>query len=414
MKITDLKLNNIGLKLLLFFIFFCPIFYDPYKVITETPIRLNQEQFFQLGTVILFAVIFLENIYLSAFLLWSIALYAYYDFPIISGPLVINIFFGCLLYQVAYKLINRDNIRTVFKVILGLGILNIIWMTFQALNIEFIFGRDGQFVTDLVGLMGLKCFLGMFLAICVPIACYFSWRWSILLFIPIYFSESSVAVVGAIAGFLFTVWYRSKKAFYSFLAIFIVAGSLYVAQDTKAGMFTNRFEVWKLSIHDALMNPIIGRGVNSFGSFGELKPFMYFSNWKSDVRRIPIKSFEVQKETGKFPPMPGFLENYDANHPERSHLNPWSHPHNEYISLLYEFGLIGIIIFLLFARNIFINFEPTDSMIAIMGVFIVFLITSTGQFPLHVARLGIFAPIFLAAYYKIKEEYKGDINGTLS
>ena len=405
MTIKDMKLDfkSIGFKVFCLFVFICPIFFDSQHMVNmgETPLRVNQEQFFQLGTLVLFALVFLENIYLSLFLLWSVALYCYYDFPAMSGIMLMNIFWACLLYQVSYKLITKDNLKHVFTAILWLAVANIVFLCMQKTGNEFIFGRDGVPTNDLVGLMTLKCFMGMFFAICIPILAYFNWQLSTIFFLPIYFSESSVAVVGAISGFLFTLWFRSKKAFFAFLAIFLIAGTLYVAHDTKAGMFGYRFQVWKLSIRDYLKHPIMGWGIDSYGNYGTFKQFMYFQNVNGEIRSVPLRAWEIQKETGLFPPMDGFaVKGYG--------LNPWGHPHNEYISVLFEFGIIGFVIWIFLCRDAWIKFFASKEVIALASILIVFMIISTGQFPFHVVRLGIFAPIMLGAYYKITEFKTGD------
>ncbi len=404
MTIKDVRLDNVGLKLFLLFLFLCPIFYDTQKVFHLTSLRINQEQFFQLGACVLFAVVILENIYLSAFLMWSVCLYAYYGFPPIGGPIVINIFWGCMIYQVSHKLITSDNIEKVFKAILWLAVANIVWLSLQFLNIDLIFMRDKAYNADLVGLMGLKCFMGMFFAICIPILAYFSWPLATLLFIPIYFSESSVAVVGGAIGLLFVVFYHSKKSFITLLAIFALAGSLYVANDTKAGMFDGRFKMWKVVLRDAFKHPVMGWGLDSFRNMGTFKPFLYLQNATTrETKAISSETLKLYTELGVFPPMPEFIQQGQV-------LDAWDNPHNEYIQLFYEFGSVGILIFLLFCLDVAQLFAPTAELTTLLAVFLVYLIISTGQFPFHVVRLGYLFPVLLGAYYKINEENKGDLS----
>ncbi len=391
------------MKVLLGFLFFCPIFYDPHMFIPSMGLRANQEQFFQIGATVLFAFVTLENSYLAFFYLWSVAIYCFYGFPQIGGPIVMNIFFGCIIYQIAYKLIKKDNVEKVFKMLLWLCVANIVWLILQMNKSDLIFLREDAYTVDLVGLMGLKCFMGMFFALCIPILAYFSWPLALSFFLPIYYSQSSVAVVGGIAGFLFVLYYKSKKMFVVFLLIFIVEGGLFVARDTKKGMFEDRFRMWKVVLRDAFKHPIMGWGLDSFRSVGEFKPFMYVENAMTlETRRVHYKALEIAKETHVLPPgkeYEGFVSPGDA-------LNPWDNPHNEYIMLFYEFGIIGIMIFLAFAKNIKAIFITTPQIIAIMGVFIVFLIISTGQFPFHVVRLGYLAPVMLGAYYKLIKDQK--------
>jgi len=161
--LKDIKLQDFPLKAFLVFVFFCPIFFDPLK--TQGYLRLNQEQFFQVGATLLFAICFLENIYLSLFLIWSVVLYAYYGFPGIGGNYVMNIFWASVVYQVTYKLINSNNVDKLYKTIIYLCILNIAWMALQLFNFDLIFMDRGEYAVSPCGLFGLKCFMGMFLAL---------------------------------------------------------------------------------------------------------------------------------------------------------------------------------------------------------------------------------------------------------
>ena len=403
MTIKNLNLKDLGLKLFFAFICICPVFFDPYK---SAGLRLHQEQFFQLGAVILFAVVFLESIHLALFLFWSIFIYAYYGFPPIGGAYVMNIFFGCLLYQVAYKLIDRDNLRSFYRAILWLCVLNIVWMIFQKLNIDPIFMNKGEYSKDLVGLFGLKAFMGMFLALSIPFVARLNIWLPLAFFVPIYLSDCSVAVVAGAASYLFALFFDYKKMFWSFLIVLLVGGCFYVAKDTKNGMFTDRFSVWLVSTRDAFKHPIVGWGLDSFRNMGEVKPFIYMKNVRTnESRAVSIKEIQVYKESGVFPPMGDFIKDNDT-------LNPWDHPHNEYVSLLYEFGLIGVLIFVCLCVDLFKGFYPNDDLIALMGFFIGVLIISTGQFPFHVARIGYLIPIVLGIYKKLTDENEREIYGT--
>ena len=397
MKITDLKLENLGLKLFLFFIALCPIFYDPYKFIGPGTLRLNQTQFFELGTTILFAVILLENIYLSLFIVWSVYLYAYYGFPSIGGNYVINIFFAAILYQIAYKIFNEENVHLFFKTVIGICFLNAVWIFLQYLNIDPIFQRNGVYTVDKVGLMGIKAFMGIFFALSIPFMARYNVYLSGLFFIPIFISECSVAMVAGATVFLFHVWFQSKKAFCWLLAVFAVLCSLYIVNDSKADMFRDRFSVWKISLRDAFKHPLTGWGLDSFYHAGSFKPFYYMkNNLTKESQSVSLKALDVYRETGSFPPMDGFIKTGDT-------LDQWEHPHNEFISLFYEFGIIGIIILGFLLADILRRFYPTRNAIAFMGFFIGILICSVGQYPFHVVRIAYLAVIVLGIYYKLTD-----------
>jgi len=393
MTLSNLSLKNLNLRLLLAFMAICPVFYYNGLMFGKSTLRIGQEQFFQLGATVLFSVVILENIYISLFVLLTVFLYAYYNFPPIGGTYLINIFFGAVLYQIAYKVVDRQNVAKFYNVLLWLAVLNIAWMALQFANFELIFVEYGKgFNSDHVGMLGLKAFMGMFFAMCIPFMCRLNPWIAGLFFIPIYYSECAVAAVGGLAALGWHIWNQNKKAAIAFLCAASLLGAAYVYKDSKANMYTNRFSVWKESLRDAFKHPILGWGLDSFRNVGDLKPFMYFTK---DTDNECVK-FYLHKETQSLVP-PKSL-------PPGTNVNPWDHPHNEYISLLYEFGLFGVLIFVLLVRDIKRRFLNDEYVIPLIGFFITILIFSLGQFPFHVARIGYAIPIFLGVYYKLTEE----------
>lgn len=402
MTLKSLKFNDIGLKLFMAFIVICPIFYDPSKMLT---LRTYQEQFFQLGITVLFAVVLLESIHLSLFLLWAVFLYAYYGFPPIGGNYVMNIVWGCLLYQIAYKVMDRRNIHVFYKCVIGVALLNLVWVLLQISGVELIFLSKGEYNSQPVALLGLKAFMGMFFALSIPFLCRYSTWAPILFFVPIYLSECSVAMAAGVVSYLFHLFYYQRKAFWVGLVVLTLAAGAYIARDTKSGMFTDRFNLWKVTLRDAFKKPVVGWGLDSFRNVGEVKPFIYFKNVRTlESKKVYFKEMvHVRENKGQFPDtMKDFVQDGDT-------IDPWDHPHNEYVSLFYEFGLVGVVIFACLALGVWRAFYPSDDLICLMGFFIGVLIISTGQFPFHVARIGYLVPIVLGIYKKLTDEENGVI-----
>jgi len=74
-------------------------------------------------------------------------------------------------------------------------------------------------------------------------------------------------------------------------------------------------------------------------------------------------------------------------------VNKWDNPHNLVISLLFEFGLFGLVFLIGYLRQLSIWFrravkEPNT--IALAGFLIGVLIISMGHFPLFLARIVVF------------------------
>ncbi len=401
MTIKDLKLNDIGKKLLLAFIFIVPIFWAAKINVGHSSIRLFQEQIFQIGALALYAIILLENVYLSAFILLSIVLY--FTHYMCGDNYLVNIFYGCLIYQISYRVIDEDNVDQVFKTILWMGILNILWMILQNLGIDFIFhdlSRPNAIMNN-IGFMGLKCFMGMFFAFALPFALYFNPWIALLLLVPIGLSESSISMIASACVLIVYFWWslskKSKAIFAGVFALLVILAGAYTYKDSKMNMMTDRFNLWKIVLHDAFKKPVSGWGMDSFRNIsadGE-KDFNYFKNEDN----VAFRGIYI-RETGQyiFPNEQMFKGNI---------VHPWDNPHNEFIQLLFEFGLFGVALLIFLGKDIISRFNYADQkQRAIILFFLSFLICSTAQFPLHVARLGLFLPVMLGIYYKLTDEEK--------
>lgn len=395
MKLKDITLDRIGLRAFLLFIFITPIFFYSGLDMGKGALRIGQEQCYQLGLTALFSICILTNIYLAMAILWIAFQYAYYNFTGMMGGYLINIFFACVLYQVTYNLVDGRVTEKIFKTLLAVGLLNVTYMVVQALGYDFIFLHNihKTYSTELVGFMGIKCFMGMFFAALIPIAFYFNRLLALSLFVPVYMSEASMAMIGGIAAFLWCMYHHSKKVFVAAVLVLVTAGSVYVAKDSQSNTGLDRINLWVVSLQDAVKHPIIGWGPDSYRNVGEAKPFMYFKNYTTKKSAACM----LNMETGRFIPPAGFKDPEDK-------VDPWDHPHNEYISIFYELGIIPIILLGFMIRDIRRRFRRQDSrQVAIIGFFIAILCFSFAHFPLHVARIGYMIPIMLGIYYKITE-----------
>jgi hypothetical protein len=259
----------------------CPLYYNNLINVGIKSMRMGQEQFFQLGITMLFVIIFLENLWLATFILWSIFIYAYYNFPAIGGNYIMNLFTAAILYQVTYKLVNRERVKQIFMAVMVLCAIHLVFTLLQIFNLDPLFANpfdQSKRNFDPVGVMGIKAVSGIFSAICIPIAMFFS-PWLTLAILPaLILSQCSSAVAATVVSILFLAWQRSKQIFLYMLVPIIIMGAMYVANDSKANMMTNRVNLWRISIQDALSRPFVGMGLDSFRNVGQLKPFLYFQN----------------------------------------------------------------------------------------------------------------------------------------
>lgn len=402
MTLSNLKPKEISIWVLGLLMILIPIQYycDPSFGISA--LRVSQAQMFQVAAIALFCVFVLQNIWLCLFTLWSLFLYAYYSFPTPSGSIVLSILGACLIYEASYRIVTRENIHIIFKFMMWFAVANIIYMAMQKGGWELLymeFNKPG-FQNGMVGFMGLKAIMGMLFAIAMPfVACEYPVA-AIFLFYPLYISESSCAVAGGIVAYLWQLWYTSRKWFWILVVILGIGGTAYVINDSHAGMFTDRENMWKVVLRDAVKKPLTGWGIDSFRCLTPDKQFMYWKNVRTlETFPIDVRDTIEYEHTGKYD-----LKKYGNFMRSGDITDPWDNPHNELIMLFYEFGILPLIIlgfFIYDMKSRFSSFD--DKLIPLTGFFFSILIMSMGQFPFHLARIGLYIPIFLGAYYKLTD-----------
>lgn len=406
MTLDKINFKNLGIWTYVTFLILCPIFlYHGEKVGGAASSRIGQEQFFQVGITVLFSLFFIENIYVSLFILLTVFGYAFHNFSPLAGHYLINIFFAGLLYQITYKLVNRENLSRFYWSLMVLLVLNLTMLALQTFWLDFIYisNNPTPFHSDYVGMMGIKAHLGIYIASMIPFLAIINPILSILMLIPMKITDCSSAVLGGICGYLFILWFWSRKMFYVLVGILVVAGGTYFYFDNKSGnMMIDRPLLWKFVLRDSMKHPMIGWGPDSFRQLDNEKNFLYMMN----ARTHESFACKIDQKTGAAIPPQGTNKEGDS-------WNPWDHPHNEYVSLLFEYGILGVLLLLALIRDIKRRFDKSNRIhVVIVAYFIVMAISSIGQFPFHVIRLGYLFPIILAVYYKLTDK-EGVLDGKL-
>ena len=395
--IRDISFSNVNQALFVLFFLICPIFfYGGEFNFGASTMRINQMQFFQLGCFAML-ILLIENLWIALFIVWAVFLYCYYGFTM-GGEYVQNIMLGGLLYYITRRLWGKKDLSWMFKSLLWVAGLNLVWMLGQKFGFgDLIYNNPkGGEIIDPVGLMGIKMAIGMFFAMMVPVAMYFRWWLAIPCFIPIYFSQGSTAVAGGVFAFMYVTWFKSRRWFFTLLIPLILVGGLYVYKDSKAGMMIDRARMWKLVTKDALMHPIVGWGLDSFRTKTMIKPFLYWKNARTGYTERGVERMNADG-SGTRTFKGGFANEGDA-------LDPWDNPHNEYIGLFYEFGLPAIILLVVIIWEFYSLFSPTRELIALSAILLVTAIVSIGHFPFHLARTAFIPVIAIAMYHNISNE----------
>jgi len=350
------------LKYFLIALVFLPLF-----SMQGVDMRLSQEIFFRLFVMSLLMLV-LDNIWISAFL--GLTLFSFLFFKCQVGyNYVTNVFLGSLLYFLVKVAFKKEDTEKYINAFLWLVVLNIFYMACQKLNFDFYYFMiyNGTNLTanntDPCGFMGLKAMTAVLMACSVPILLS---RWNLtskiasgLMIIPLYITTTSSAILGAVVGVMFVLWYKitRKWIWVIMLVVLLMGGIGYVALvDAPMGMMPTRINMWKGVLHDATIRPLTGWGMDSFRNVTGWKPNIYL------------------------------LENQTPNGPT---YDKWDNPHNLYVSLFFEWGILGwvILIGLLRQYTLWFNRAIKSSItIGLAGFILALLVINIGQFPLFLAR----------------------------
>ena len=343
------------------------------------PEREAQQWGFMLGLILVFGLL-LKNIWLTLFLGWSVFLFSFFKFEV-GLVYVTNIFFGCLLYYLVKASFKREHIRFFINAILWFAALNIFYMALQISNFDFIYryisentNQLGMFLENRIatGFMGQKAVMGAFLALCVPLLASRTSKLAVFgalgLFIPMYLSKASLSLWAAGIGLGFVLWYKIPKKIWFTIAISVCLFFVfYFVKVDKPGF--DRVPQWKRVLSDCIRHPVTGWGLDSFRNVTSYKDFRYMGN----------------------------LRVYDKG----QFLEWWDNPHNILISLFYEFGLVGLFLFIGYLRQCgiwFIRAIKEPDVIGLFGFMLTAVLLSQAHFIMFLARTAIIVIIGFALF----------------
>lgn len=353
-------------------------------------LRQAQLIMFQLGGMILLAFL-LDNIWVSAFVVWSVFTFAYYKFQV--GDIYIsNILAGSVIYYVTKRYFNKEHIRFYLDMFLWFVFVNVVMMALQSTGLDFIFrgvvhttGPAGTYYTqssaDVGGMMGFPACMGVVMALAIPVLASRESKWalagSILLFWPLYVSKASSAMVAGLVGLMFALFFKvNRKVWISSVVVLLLLGVAYIGfVDAPMGTLKTRPQQWSESLRDAIVHPVIGWGPDSFRNI---------TPWKN---KVYTRDHQV---------LPDGRQSYAV----------WDNAHNIYVQTFYEFGVIGLVIligYLRFCARRFSKSIKTPDVRALAGFILVLAIVSIGQFPMYLARTVCFIIPMVALYEKITE-----------
>lgn len=347
--------------------------------------REAQQMFFVCGIIALVSL-FMKNIWITAFILWSVFSYISHGFQLGTIYLT-NIFFGSVLYMFSLTCFKREDIDKYLNVFMWFVAGNMLYTVLQVCRWDFLFqmiimtkqnGFEGLTESnDPVGFMAFSSAMGMLMALATPIIMTRSWKLAIplgiLMIVPIYLSSASIAVIAWIFSVIFCLCYKrfpyKIKKFKTAIIIgislaFLLGGILYATKkDDALASFGARANQWKLVLRDAVIHPVAGWGMDSFRNITPEKKWHYAQNL-TKLTNNPNYGVEI-----------------------------WDNPHNAFVSFAFEWGFTGVVIVLGYLGAMIVSFRRSRKLpntIALFGVCMVTVILSISHFPLFLARFMCF------------------------
>lgn len=347
-------------------------------------IRQSHQIIFMLAMMGLFSLV-LKNIWITMFLLWTIFLYSFFKFT--TGNIYLAyVFYGCIFYLITKIAFTRKDINFFINGFLWFVFINIVYMSFQVLGFDFIFNKifyftyvksDYHLIQNTIpyGFMGNYSTAAFLIAVAIPMLATrgskMAWVGAFMLFIPLYAVKTSLCLLMGIIGLLFVLYFRIPKWL---LVLIIIIGIcfevFYVKKVDNIG--TERFKQWHHVMRDAWKHPVSGWGLDSFANETPQKKFRYAQN---------IDKYAVHRDL------------QGRQYKDVTHITWWDNPHNLYISLFYEFGGVGLFLFIAYLYQYGKRFQYSikdSNTIALAGFIIVFLGISIGHFPAFLARTMVF------------------------
>lgn len=403
------------------FLFTVPIFF----IAGMSDARIFQERYFQAASMALVALFF-GNIWLTLFMWLNLALFAYHGAQVGSSQ-VLSVFLTGILFACSRQFFLKHSIRQFTKPLYLVAALSLIFMLAQAFGVDPInspTSHKGEILKHSslylkTGLFYTASINSIFLTIIGALLIFLNSWLGFLLILPTLDARCSAAMLAW--GFLIPFWiyWKARRFFIPAIIIGVLGFGFITYKDFSSDKLTykSRFENWHLMLKSCLIYPI-GYGPDSFRNTHKHKNFMF----RSDKDYLPIIEIIQSKDTSIMryhsSSESKWEERFKGKIPDINNINTWGEAHNEYLELLFQYGILGVILFVCFLREIRLRFILSDKspeVLALFSVLCVYFLTSTTQFPFHLARLsGIFG-VFLGAYWAVTDKsyytFKGEDNG---
>ena len=351
-------------RLLKFGLFLLPVFIIP---ITINGIKINirdaRELFFQ-SLMIVGLALLIKNKWIKGFLVWAtVSWWFNYFLPPQSTAVLFNIFFGFFLFYLIREFVNFADIDGILKIVCLTALFQVFWMGIQLV------GKDpfwhpitctGARIFDkpvhIVGWLGNTNILGAYLAFCLLLFRVYFKKFILFILAGLIVTRSTTAVIAAFSGLMCFEFFTAKD-YKKLIKLFLISIGVLILFFVFIEKTDNlRFEVWrKLLAQTFNWRCLIGQGLGRFQNL-----------------RI------VHQNT------------------------VWDNPHNEYLNIYFELGIVGLVFVFGYLLGLFRRFlkYKTDKSILLFSCIMVVLVESLGMFPFQVATTAFLAITYFALLEK--------------
>lgn len=292
---------------------------------------------------------------------------------------------------------NAKQRRCVLWAILGITLLQFVWVALQGFNIDPIFHsllRAGK--KEMVGFSASPDQIGTFFALTAPTMVSFHPLLGIISLFGMVASKSSFAFVAGVASSIFYFYFKNKLVFKIALLFIIVISTIFLVftKEVRLVDCQVRGNVWRYAILSTIKGEV----------------YIEKGQKKAIVITNPILGYGFGNFLRIFPHIPE----------KRTTLDPWfrnfncyrekfTHAHNDYVEAFFELGYLGLIslsaLFISFIRG-FVKSIKSNELILYFSSIVAYLLNASGNFLSQIAPSGMLLAIFYGMYEGARRELR--------
>lgn len=349
-------------------------------------LRLAQEIFSDTTIIFFIAMFLVRNIWIKCFLILNLIsltmvsmIYQSAEASLISRFSFMTIFVYVIGYQIMANIIKKEQVINILNAICIVAIMQCTLIILQTLNIWIFFNPKGGEATGFnvaCGFLGNTNISGSFLALTIPAFLRKKWCWFLLLICTcLVINRCLGSIIASVAGLIFySFQLKSKIKYYIAMAIVVLGMTYYTKYD-----------------------PIKFKQYNSLG--------IRLFHWRQTIERLVLKDHKklllgwgIGQYKVFYPMLQRTSDMYKNTYPYKPEAIH-KQAHNEYIQVMTENGLIGIMIILIYLISLFIRYLKRKSYLTTIvytGI-IISMVNSCVHFLFHTTT-GVLALLYMALF----------------